>query len=408
MKALFDLFGRDQLSQLFFSRNEEPNYELCSHFYQYTDIDMIKERFFFHRKKITTSGLQASNTLTNTLTRRAGFLFNLLKYIFKSFPLIRQLFWIGSEKNLGILNWSKDIAPDAIFLYCGNLTFVYDFAIYLSIELGIPIFPFFSDDYAFSPKRNLFTELQKIFIKKRIYKVLDRAPIAFCIGTEMCDFYESRFNKKFYPIMNAVDVPLSIPVPCKIEKDHTIKIRFIGGLTIGRDSSILQFAKLLNSININRKVLIEVYTTSVLSNKIKSLYAKTGILLKKPVFGREYEIVRSEADILLHVESYKRKYYSLSQYSISTKIPEYLISGKLVLCYAPSNIASFKLIKENNIGFAIDNIDTLYEQKQALKYLILNYETLSQISVNAFDFASKNYDRKNNATIIRDYITKYS
>ena len=340
-------------------------------------------------------------------SRESGFsAFNTLKRIFKPMHLLRQYFWIRAEKNSKINDWIRNISPNAIFLYCGNSSFVYDFAIFVSDQLNIPIFPFFSDDYAFSPKNNIFTEIQKKIIQKRYIRVLDRAPFAFCIGIEMCKFYATKFNKDFYPIMNSVDVPDKVSLLDKIQEAKVINFNFIGGLTVGREYSVLQFAKCLNSVKSRKKVALNVYTTTHLSKKMRALYLKNGIQLHPPVFGSDYERVRNQADILLHIESAKREFYSLAMYSISTKIPEYLVSGKLVVCYGPACIASFKLIKDNNIGVTIDNLGSQLEQIETINNFLMNIDSLHDLPIRSLEYAKNHFDKKRNAEMFYNKISK--
>ena len=62
-----------------------------------------------------------------------------------------------------------------------------------------------------------------------------------------------------------------------------------------------------------------------------------------------------DADAFLHIESDDESYCSLTKLSVSTKIPEYLISSRLVIGYGPVYLASMKLLKDNNIGIVISN-----------------------------------------------------
>lgn len=402
MKALFASFKKEQLSQLYFSKNENPNFDLCSDFYQFTDLDVLKEKIPVFKKNISKD-----NYVSVERKKLNYSVFSILKEIFKPLHLLREYFWIGAEKNSKINDWIKSVSPNGIFLYCGNLSFVYDFAIYISDQLNIPIFPFFSDDYAFSPKNNIFTEIQKKIIQKRYVRVLNRAPFAFCIGNEMCKFYATKFNKNFFPIMNSVFVPDKIPISNKTKNAKVININYIGGLTIGRDYSILQFAKSLNSVKSLQKVALNVYTTTNLSKKMRTLYAKNGVQLYPPVFGSDYERVRNESDILLHIESAKRKFYSLTMYSISTKIPEYLISGKFVFCYGPACIASFKLIKDNNIGITIDNLSSQSEQIETINDFLMNMDSLHNLRIKSFEYAKDHFDQKKNSKYFFNYINDY-
>ena len=48
---------------------------------------------------------------------------------------------------------------------------------------------------------------------------------------------------------------------------------------------------------------------------------------------------------------------SKTKLSISTKIPEYCLSNRPIIAFGPTNIASFKILIENQIAFVIDSTD---------------------------------------------------
>ena len=63
----------------------------------------------------------------------------------------------------------------------------------------------------------------------------------------------------------------------------------------------------------------------------------------------------NEADILLHVESFNEKMKKYTRLSISTKIPEYLASKRLIIAIGPVDIASIEYLKDNKAALILDN-----------------------------------------------------
>ena len=67
--------------------------------------------------------------------------------------------------------------------------------------------------------------------------------------------------------------------------------------------------------------------------------------------NREVEV----ADVLVHVESDDPEVLQNTRLSVSTKIPEYLSSGRLVLGFGPLNVASLALLKKYSLGVVVDS-----------------------------------------------------
>jgi glycosyltransferase involved in cell wall biosynthesis len=99
-----------------------------------------------------------------------------------------------------------------------------------------------------------------------------------------------------------------------------------------------------------------------------------------------------DSDILIHVESFEKKYRAYTKYSISTKISEYLASNRCIIAYGPNEIASILLFTENNIGITLTDLDSIYEMKQKLKKLIIDTEYRNEICYNALLYAKDNFN----------------
>jgi len=55
-------------------------------------------------------------------------------------------------------------------------------------------------------------------------------------------------------------------------------------------------------------------------------------------------------DVLVHVESFFEEDSARTRLSISTKIPQYMASGKAILAYGPSDLTSLRYINRNRAG----------------------------------------------------------
>ena len=76
------------------------------------------------------------------------------------------------------------------------------------------------------------------------------------------------------------------------------------------------------------------------------------------VSSDEIIIEMKKYDLLVHIESFEKKYTNKTKLSISTKIPEYLATGRPILAVGPRDISSIKYIKEIGSNYVIDVMDS--------------------------------------------------
>jgi hypothetical protein len=67
------------------------------------------------------------------------------------------------------------------------------------------------------------------------------------------------------------------------------------------------------------------------------------------------------------MESFKEMYRTFIKYSLSTKIPEYMYSGKPILFFGPESITVSKYIKENHVGLVANTWESLERSLIELK-----------------------------------------
>lgn len=99
-----------------------------------------------------------------------------------------------------------------------------------------------------------------------------------------------------------------------------------------------------------------------------------------------------QSHFLLHVESFDKRNRTYVRYSVSTKISEYLSSNRVVLAYGPHEVASMQLLKDNNLGCCLTDLDTKEEIVQKICAAIENYNSYDY--TRAKQFVLDNYSRE--------------
>ena len=143
---------------------------------------------------------------------------------------------------------------------------------------------------------------------------------------------------------------------------------------------------------------------------VYSSYTPTASILKKlnrppviqfcgSVFGEELYRIKGEADILLHVEAFDKKYRQLTYTAMSTKISEYLNSGRVVLGVGPKEAASIEFLEENKVALIV-NTESKEVIKQQVKRYWEDFEQLKEMTERAKKLAEERFSKEENSVNI--------
>ena len=392
LNSIFSGFLRDDLAQIYFN-NEVPQSKLFYKFFRLSPFSgFLFIRLLFKKKT------HVNNEKGFRRDRKHEYLKKILIIIINKYAsvikrTIRDFLYKSALKNKFLYVFIENFKPDAVFLVAGDSCFSIDVAVSISKKYSIPIFVYVTDDYLLSAEVvGFFSERYRGRLLMRYRDIYKYSSWNFFIGDEM----KSRYSDYF-------DIDGSVLINCNIfngirdysngkEKDKkTVKFIYAGGLHLGRDEALIELANCLASTceKLSLQAIIHVFTGGFVSKKMSDaddsgLLSIRGLL---PWCLLKDEILSS--DFLLHVESFKKEHVAATFLSVSTKIPEYLSSGVCVIGYGPKNIASMKLLIENDVGVVL-GCD--YESNfSALSALFESTDQKTFISSKAVIFARLNF-----------------
>lgn len=362
LSNIFQSWDSDYLAQLYF-QDEIPESSKFNKFYRIRDVDILKK--VMSPSYVPVLDIKPLPFVDNHYTGRSNFILKLINTIKKLRILkdfIRELlysfyFLYSKELERKLIKFK----PEILFFVASDYSFTIRITLKLARKFDIPIYIYILDDRFFMRKNSLLGNIlnyRYLFLMKKIIK---ESKQCFCIGQTMAYNYSNYFEKKFNTLVNPVKVKNLIPIS-KIYKLGVKEYKFLyaGGMTLGRFEAILDFVKILNDVQLSRKICIEFIVCSgdfLSSQQIKELESLSIKFLGK-LNNNELDEIYGKVDFVTHIESNKKENIKLTNLSISTKIPECLIKGICLVCFGPPEIASMKLVCENNIGFYVNsNLD---------------------------------------------------
>lgn len=257
-------------------------------------------------------------------------------------------------QNNNILHAVDEFKPDVVYTMGGGIAPL-KMAYFFSNRYNCNIVLHFMDNWRDTHYKSSFflKPIRKIF-DHYLYRVEQRMKFGLGISEMMVREYSMRSHRVYKAMMNSVKSTL-IKSPM-LTNNESVVITYTGGMHLNRWKILIEvelcIAKLREKGMLTR---LQIYTTDQDREKYEDMFNPNVTEFKK--FLPHYEVYRAyeQSDILLHIESSDPKIMEFTKYSLSTKIPEYMSSGKPILCFAPSNLAVYEYINNSGAGVAVSD-----------------------------------------------------
>lgn len=287
-------------------------------------------------------------------------------------------------------------SPEIIYTLGASVSAL-DLAYRLSKRYKAPIIIHYMDNWPESLQwdTNPFIKPYRKVLDTKLNRCNKRSVMGLAISPQMADAYSIKFNMPFTSIMNSVDVN-SFHLEAKIQ-GNPLKFVYAGGLHLNRWKALLDISKAFIQEGINAE--LHIYTSKEYTESYRSLF-NDNTFFHEPVDHSEISKVYQDADVLVHVESDNPMLLGFFKYSISTKIPEYLASGRIILFYGPKELGLFKYLRDNMAAYTAGDYDELCEN-----LAVINSSKKNDIILqNAMKVAQDNHNTKNTRLILKNTI----
>lgn len=264
--------------------------------------------------------------------------------------------------------WVSVVKPDVIYSMMGSGRLV-QLVRTVAERLNVPVIPHFMDDWVGVLYKDSL--LYPILYKKMMFDlkaVFSKSPFGLTIGDEMAKEFRYRYHLDFYHFMNTLeddwfqwkDSHCSTP-------NSPIQMIYVGGLHLFRWQSLADISLALSEIN-KKQVVAECvfYSQTRFVNEIERLKLLPFLKFGGSVKPDAVKELLMNADVVLHIESFNGKSMEYARYSISTKIPECMASGKPILGYGPKELASMQYISDVGLTVGSRDLSLLVEAIRCL------------------------------------------
>lgn len=389
--SLFGNSDQIELHSLYMRAGKYHN-NICKTVYQISEQKLIKSIF---------NRYQCGEEINTNITEIDEERYEKKIYDFaKSFNFyflwfLRELIWVfGFWKTQNLKDYLNKIKPDIVFMPSFNCWYPYKVLSYVMQFSNAKLVLYHADDnyslkqFHISP----FYWLYRIILREYIRSSVKKSDLNFCISTLQLSEYEKYFQVKCYLLQK---VSKSVDNP-KIEliTHQPIRMIYTGNISSGRWTTLALVGRVLKKINEDGiKVQLYIYSATKLTRRMKkALVIDDCIKFMGSVPSYEIPNIQSNADILVHAESFWVKDVLEVRFSFSTKIIDYLSKGKCILAVGPSSVSSIQYFITNEIGYVFSDKKLIDQQ---LTQLLSNKNEMFISANKTWDFYKLNHNMGN-------------
>lgn len=398
----FKCWHADKLAQIY-TKAALPKTCVCSRFFRISENTVIKsvlkpwivaggrveneERVLSHEEDAIAE--------EKRLYAHAGKKFSTL------LSLCRELVWLlGRWKSGELDDFAADFAPDVLFIPIYPTIYMGRLQKYIIEKTGKPVVSYIADDnYSFrSVGKNPAMLLHRLILRRYVRYIITHSAKVMVISPKQKEEYDRIFGIDSVIMTKGIDFENVVYEPRM--PGHPIKMVYTGKLIIGRDKALAAIAEAMGRINADEtKVELDIYTTDALTEDQQKMLNRNGCQVKGALALDEVHAVQKQADILVFVESLEKKYRHTARLSFSTKITDYLKSGKCIFAVGDQDIAPIDYFRRYESAVTSTSYQEIGEKLQELVHDLSKIEAYGR---KAYTCGKTRHDRQRMDQLLRE------
>ena len=395
----FEDYKPEMLAHIYIE-TKAPNTICCYRFFQISEYSLIKKlwcwgiktgyAFDTRKDQYTIDSLSVAKqevaTMDYVRTHRS--------IIFSS---LREILWgLNGWKSKDLKLFIRDFNPDVIWMDGSPLPFMYRLYDYILKIANKPATIFLQDDVYTYLRSGLWRHLRRYHLRQSVKKTIKQCSNVFVASPKMKREYDAVFGVNSTFISKSFRMNSIVFTPTK--PHQPLRLVYMGQVIYGRIKTLIDIAEAMKVINKNEaKCQLFIYTNNRIEEKDAQLLLSGGnVFLKNSVPYSEVPDVIADNDVLVFVETFDSKLNKIARLSFSTKISDYLKSGKCVLAIGPGDLAPIEYFREEDAALVATDSNEILDCLSALS----QPGVVEKYSVKANACALKNHERaKMNRTI---------
>lgn len=401
---LFKEWDKDRLAQIY-TRSALPKTKICDRFFQIAENKVMRSTI--KRKTITGKVVNNETNIAEADMKAVGGEEKLYKKARSKnswlLAISREVVWkLGKWKTKEFDGFLDSFNPDVLFLPIYPTVYMNVLQNYIIKKTKKPAVCFIGDDnytYKTGGVNPLFY-IHRFFLRKAVRKVVKACSKMFVIAPKQKEEYDRIFGVDSIVLTKGIDYsgieykkkPVSQP----------IKMVYTGKLIIGRWKSLASIAEALGNINKDSlRITLDIYTADEVKPSILKKLNINGSKIRGAVPLKEVAGIQADSDIVVFVESLDWRYRNAARLSFSTKLTDYLKSGKCIFAVGDKDIAPIDYLVKNECAVIATNYIDI---EKKLTMLTENPDIIGDYGLKAFECGKKNHNQVDIFNKLKDTI----
>ncbi len=395
----FDGWDKNSIAHIY-TRAKLPNTHMCDKFFRISEPKVMKSLL----KRSIKTGEEVFNSNEEAVeASQENQIYN--KKHSSLMSLAREFVWLlGKWKTKELDKFLDEYDADVLFFPVYANVYMNRLQNYIRKRTKKPVVLYVSDDnYSYkSIAKTPVSIFTRFWLRTQEKKLFKNAEKIMVIAPKQKEEYDRLFNTNSVILTKGIDFS-EIPYEEK-PLNKPIKMVYTGKLIIGRWLSLAKIAEALGDINKDEtKVELNIYTTDTLTEEQKTKLNRNGCSVKGALTLDEVQAVQKQADILVFVESLEKEFRYTARLSFSTKITDYLKSGKCIFAVGDKDIAPIDYFNRYDSAVTATSYDEIGEK---LKELINNENRIIEYSKKAYECGKEHHNAELMDKILVDTITE--
>lgn len=406
---IFEDYDPDRLAHIYIE-TKRPNTRCCHRFFQISEFTLVHKLFRWWLKPghafdtLENQEIVVSDKIAAQETDVMGYVRG---HRSRFYVYLREILWsLNGWKSKELRDFVKEFNPDVVWLDSSPLPFMNRLYHYVLKAAGKPATIFMQDDVLFL-KSHGGTPLRRIrrsHIRRTVRRVISMCSNMFVISPKMKREYDAEFGIE--SVLLTKSVRLQDEAVLASHPHDPLRLVYMGQVIYGRMNTLIKLAKAMAELNKDKvRFQLDIYTGNLISEEdLTSLLGCGNVAIKDPVPYQEVQSVIAGNDVVVFVESFDPGMKNISRLSFSTKICDYLGSGKCVFAIGPSEMASIEYLAEEDAAVVSVSEDSIRSGLEKLT----DPSVVSEYALKARSCAVRNHDREKMNKIVYGKLVELS
>ncbi|MBM6693275.1 hypothetical protein H9X87_00610 [Pseudoflavonifractor capillosus] len=402
----FKCWYPDRIAQIY-TKSTLPQTTVCNKFFSISENAVMKSVI----KRNIMTGREVYNENINSIADNPSAVEE--QKIYSSYKgkvrellsFCREIVWkFGKWKTAELDRFIDEFDADVMYIPIYPTIYMGRVQKYIISRTQKPVVSYLADDnYTYkSVHKDPLSLIHRHILRKYVKYIVEHSEKLMVIAPKQKEEYDRIFSVDSVVMTKGIDFESFEPY--RVGKP--IKMVYTGKLIIGRWKSLAAIAEAFESINRDGiKIVLDIYTTDSLTDEQNRALNRNGCSVKGALTLEQVKAVQKEADILVFVESLEKKFRHTARLSFSTKITDYLRSGKCIFAIGDKDIAPIDYFRRYDSAVTA----TSYEQiREKVTELVGTPDLVLEYAKKAYDCGVEHHERGRMNRVLIQTITQAS